>query len=226
VYGEWPDQPDHVVPFFTSMMTAAQVRRAARIAQGKRIAGPLRVLFSGRLVVAKRAAALIEAAALLDRQNVAVEVVVVGDGPLRSELERQVEALRLSSSVRFAGAVPYEEALSWYEWAHCLVLPSRHSEGWPKVVSEAMCHGVVCVAVRHGQIPRMLDGRGIVLPHGTAGEIADALHRVAADPDAFRPMMADAAAWARGYSLDTLREALSDLLGRSWGRSLPVQRWA
>ena len=48
VYGNWPNQPPHVVPFFTSMLSADQIRSGAR-APSTRRSGALRVLFVGRL---------------------------------------------------------------------------------------------------------------------------------------------------------------------------------
>ncbi|HYE72144.1 MAG TPA: hypothetical protein VEF04_02395, partial [Blastocatellia bacterium] len=52
VYGEWPKQPDHIIPFFTSMMEASQVKLAQTYASRKKLEMPLRILFSGRLVSA------------------------------------------------------------------------------------------------------------------------------------------------------------------------------
>jgi hypothetical protein len=222
VYGEWPGQPPHVVPFFTSMMEAAQVERAAGVAAGKRIGTPLRVLFSGRLVAAKRVAALLEGLGLALKHGVPFEAVIVGDGPDRETLERQAQTLGIGGQTKFTGALPFDEAIKWYEWAHCLVLPSQHSEGWPKVVAEAMCYGLICVAVEHGQVPAMLAGRGILLKQGTGEEIAAALAGVAARPAEYEAMMRDAAAWARQFSLEGLRDAIAALLARHW--NLPDDR--
>ncbi|MFN7926773.1 MAG: glycosyltransferase [Blastocatellia bacterium] len=216
VYGEWPQQPPHVVPFFTSMMEAAQVKRAAEVAAHKTITTPLRVLFSGRLVAAKRVPAFLEGLHYARQNGVALEAVIVGDGPDRAMLEAQTQALGLQSHVRFTGALPFAEAMQWYEWAHCLVLPSQHSEGWPKVVAEAMCYGLLCLAVDHGQVPAMINGRGILLPHGSGEEIGAALMRIAAAPAQYTTTMRAAAAWAQQYSLEGLREALARLLNQQW----------
>ncbi|MGE0757692.1 MAG: glycosyltransferase [Pirellulaceae bacterium] len=220
VYGEWPDQPPHVHSFFTSMMSDKQVRDALIVADAKQIGGPLRILFCGRLVPEKRVVALIDAAALIRQAGMAFELVIVGDGPERNKLELQVRESGLSGHVTFVGALPYDEALTWYEWAHCLVLPSRHSEGWPKVVAEAMCYGIVCIAVDHGQVGRMLKGRGKLLARGDAGELAEALHSVVSDPEASRELGRAAAGWSRTYSLEGLREALYELLCREWSVEL------
>lgn len=216
VYGEWPDQPAHIVPFFTSMMTGEQVRAAADVAATKTLGAPLRVLFAGRLAPEKRVGVLVEAAKLAADRGVALELVIVGDGPERAALTDQVQRLDLTSRVRFVGAVPFDAAMHWYRWAHCLVLPSVHSEGWPKVIAEAMCHGVLCVAVDHGQVARMVRGRGVLLQHGSAGEIAEALIAAASQPVEFAARMQAASQWARQYSLESLRTALAGLLSERW----------
>lgn len=216
VYGSWPEQPSHVIPFFTSMMDTAQVERAIDIAGKKRLATPLRVLFSGRLVSAKRVNALLDGVSTALKKGVQLETVIVGDGPDREQLEQRARNLGVGEQVKFTGALPFDAALEWYEWAHCLVLPSRHSEGWPKVVAEAMCYGLLCIAVEHGQVPAMLDGRGILLPQGTGEEIADALQNIAAHSEKFQVMMRDASQWSRQFSLEGLREALAVLLAQYW----------
>jgi glycosyltransferase involved in cell wall biosynthesis len=217
VYGEWPNQPAHVVSFFTSMMTTEQQRRARAIAKRKEFGSPLRVLFMGTLERRKRVNALIDAMKLLSAQGARVELRIVGDGADGAALRAQVHALGIDNLVTFAGALPFDEALRSYEWGDCLVLPSQHSEGWPKVVAEAMSHGLICVAVAHGQIPAMLEGRGIVLPTGSMEEIAATLLEIASTPGAFADRARLGAAWASAHSLESLRNALADLLSAWWG---------
>ncbi len=219
VYGEWPNQPSHVIPFFTSMMTGEQVSKAAKFATEKQLHRPLRILFSGRLAPEKRVDALIEALAIARRQGLEFEVVVVGDGVERKRLEDLTESLRLSQLVRFVGAQPFEECLTWNEWADCLVLPSKHSEGWPKVIAEAMCYGVVCIGVDHGQVGRMLAGRGYALHEGSAQEISDTLIAISRNESVYIQLSSASCQWAQQYSIDGLRAAIAALLTKEWNGS-------
>jgi glycosyltransferase involved in cell wall biosynthesis len=221
VYGQWPNEPAQVVAFFTSMMTDEMVEHATQVAKTKSIGQPLRVLFSGRLAPEKRVAALLDATKILVERGVSLEVALVGGGSEEAVLRKHTADLELQDHVRFVGSLPFETSLRWCEWAHCLVLPSANSEGWPKVIAEGMCYGLVCIGVEHGQVPRMLEGRGIVLKSGTPREIADALQRIAERPEEFDVMRQQASTWARQYSLDGLREALRDVLNRHWEVSLP-----
>lgn len=215
VYGHWPGQPSHIVPFFTSMMTAQQVEHAATVAASKRISKPLRIVFTGRLTPEKRVGVLLEAAKLLAQRGIEVQVAIVGDGPEMQQLGRSAELLGMSNAVHLVGGLPLDGVLPWYEWGDCLVLPS-FSEGWPKAIAEGMCYGLVCLAVDHGQVSSMLSGRGILLQTGTAEEIADSLESVAREPERYRPITLNASKWAGQYSLDALRAALAELLRGHW----------
>lgn len=216
VYGEWPNQPSHVIPFFTSIMTAEQVARALVSAREKSFTSPLRVLFVGRLEDVKRVSSLVMAIAISRRQGLNIEVAIVGNGSQRSGLQELVEQQGLSDTVSFTGALSFDDVMPWYEWAHCLVLPSVHSEGWPKVIAEAMCHGLICVAVDHGQVGKMVQERGIVIKTGSPEEIAKALTDISANPEKYMELGQSAAQWAAQYSLEGLREALRQLMAQQW----------
>ncbi len=220
VYGQWDNQPKHIIPFFTSVMTREQVKRAMSIAKSKFISNPLKILFSGRLVSNKRVDALLEAIKIVEKDREDIEVIIVGGGPQRGYLEDKVVQLNLREKVSFTGALPFEKALKWFEWADCLVLPSVHSEGWPKVIAEAMSYGVLCIAVDHGQVCNMLEDRGIILESGSPQEIADSLLAVAHQPETFRPVIERARIWAEQYSLEGLRESLKRVMEDSWNTTL------
>ncbi len=199
------------------MMTAEQVERAVRVAAVKRIERPLRVLYSGMLEPRKRVDALIDAVRLLVAEGVPIELTIVGHGPEGEALRARAGDLpgtgnRRPSSARCRTTNPSAGSNGRMRWS----CPLRHSEGWPKVVAEGMCHGLLCVAVAHGQVPRMLTGRGVLLPTGSPEEIAQALRGAANDPAGQQPVMHAASAWARQFSLEGLRRALADLLADRW----------
>jgi glycosyltransferase involved in cell wall biosynthesis len=218
VYGEWPDQPAHVVPFFTSALTEAQVQRARAAAARRdpraiRTRG-LRVLFIGRLSAAKNVGALLDALALL--KDRAIECDIVGEGPERGRLVEQTAALGLGDRVRFAGGVSFDEALGFYERNDALVLVSE-TEGWPKAIAEAMAFGLLCIGSDRGLIPKMLgDGRGMVAPPGDARRLAAALAQIADAPDSFGEMIRRASAWGSRHSLEELKQAIRNLLREQW----------
>jgi glycosyltransferase involved in cell wall biosynthesis len=96
-----------------------------------------RVAFVGRLDTQKNPAAMIEAMAGLD-----AELVVIGDGPLRSQLEDQAQ--RLGVPAIFHGARPHREIPGLLAGCSVFLLPSFY-EGHPKALLEAMAAGLAVV---------------------------------------------------------------------------------
>lgn len=217
VYGEWPNQPSHVVPFFTSILTADQVNDAREAAARQSFSSPLRVLFVGRLSKAKNVDVLIAAIGELAAGDTPLECTIVGDGPERQALEEQVEGLGLGDRVHFAGNMAFESVLDYYKRVDVLVLASE-TEGWPKALAEGMAFGLVCIGSDRGLVPWMLsDGRGLTVPPGNVRSLTKTLEKIARAPEDCQSMRERAAAWAQEYSLEGLGDALRKLLSEHWG---------
>jgi glycosyltransferase involved in cell wall biosynthesis len=128
-------------------------------------AGAVRLLAAGRLVEAKRFDRFLSVTAALRRHSSKrIKAIIVGDGPLRSELEMQASALGLwPEAVEFRGLLPDMRAI--YREADLFVLTSDW-EGTPNVVLEAMASGLPVVATRVGGVPE-------VVRHGETGFLAE-----------------------------------------------------
>jgi glycosyltransferase involved in cell wall biosynthesis len=106
-----------------------------------------RVLFVGRLVPPKNLWLWLLVAQQVAQQAPTAVFEIVGDGPLRKELEEEARRLGLDRCVSFTGAVPYEELGPIYCRASVFLLTS-HYEGFGRVVVEAALHGLPVVAPR------------------------------------------------------------------------------
>lgn len=106
------------------------------------------------------------------------ELILVGDGILRPELEKQVTALSLQNNVTFTGFIPNAEVVAYYQKAHIFLLPSWN-EGFPIVLFEAMGCGLPIVSTCVGSIPDVLTERnGYIVPIKQPHEIALALCKI------------------------------------------------
>lgn len=145
----------------------------------EKLSSGLRILTVARLDAVKGLSNLIEGCALLRDRNLPFECTIVGEGPEREELQRQIEAFDLSSFVRLNGALPNEQLPDVYAEHSVFVLPS-YSEGVPVVVMEAMASGLPVVASRVGGIPEIVeDGEnGFLVEPGKPEQIADAVGSV------------------------------------------------
>jgi glycosyltransferase involved in cell wall biosynthesis len=220
VYGDWANQPLHVVPFFTSVLTKQQVEQAKLAAANSRRPRALRVVFVGRLSAAKNVDVLIKAIAEVRRSGAEISAAILGTGPMRDTLERLVQDLQLNDCVKFVGGVEFDRVLEHYAASDVLVLASE-TEGWPKAIAEAMAFGLVCIGSRRGLIPQMLaDGRGFLVEPGDVPGLAQLLLPLARCPENFVEMRRNAAEWGQRYSLESLREALRDLMETHWQTQL------
>ena len=221
VYGQWPNQPKHIIPFFSTAFTEEQLARARAAAKVKNIEVPLRVLFVGRLSIAKRVDTLLAALAELKRENLSVQCTIIGEGEEQQQLEQLAAALGIAEQVEFIGGIGFDEVLAHYERAHILVLASE-SEGFPKAILEGMAFGMVCIGSNRGFVPTMLgEGRGLTVTPGDVPALTSALRGIAHTPGDYQPMANLAAAWADRYSLGHMRESIRELLSEHWAVPIP-----
>ena len=138
--------------------------------------------WAGRLDHEKGVDVLLRAAAMLPETN----VVLVGDGPLRGELESYADELGLAERVTFTGWV--EEPRLTLRTCDVFALPS-HSEALPLAVIEAMLVELPVVASDVGDMGDLVGERnGILVAAGDAPALAAALDRLLASADLRRAM--------------------------------------
>ncbi len=144
--------------------------------------GELVVGYVGRLVAAKGVADLVAAVAHLPDP---VRLLLVGDGPLRPQLEQQAQQLGIAARVQFAGAVPSTAVPAVLHKLDVLVLPSRTTPNWKeqfgRILVEAMSCGVVVVGSDSGEIPNVIGAAGLIYPEGNIPALGNALRLLAQD---------------------------------------------
>ena len=141
---------------------------------------------------------------LVMREVPDVHLVILGEGELRVPLERQVKELRLERTVRMPGF--REDVLSLIKSADLFVMSSI-TEGLGSAVLDAMAMGLPVVGTRAGGIPEaVVDGEtGLLVPPRDPAALAEAMARVASDPEARRRMgAAGRLRVVEHYSLDRM----------------------
>ncbi len=150
---------------------------------------PLRIVFVGRLVPFKGVAMLIEAVRRV-RNEFPVELSVVGDGPLKEELEGVARTAGVQDIVRFHGALPLPEVAAEMRRSHVFCLPSIRESGGA-VVLEAMASGLPALAANYGgpaeivadEIGRLLSVAGA---EALTADMVKAFREIARDPEPWR----------------------------------------
>jgi len=155
-----------------------------------------------RLAPAKGLPTLLQAFHQLRRQVPSARLLIVGDGPLKTELVRSAYALGEQEQIIFSGiAVETRVPLSMMD---VFVLPSHH-EAFGLAIVEAMAMGRPVVASRVGGIPTIVDDgvTGLLVPPNDPDALARALGQMLDDPERRRAMgSAGHARYEREFTMD------------------------
>ena len=132
---------------------------------------------------------LVEACRLLRDRGIDLTCHLVGDGPLKSVIAKQVAGARLEGSVRFYGACSRDQVAGLLSSADVMVLasvptPGGKREGIPVALMEGMASGLPVVASAISGIPELVDDdrSGLLVAPRDAPALADALQRLRDDP--------------------------------------------
>lgn len=156
---------------------------------------PSRFLCVGSLSAVKGQRHLVAACERLRRAAVDFQCDIVGEGPLRSSLDRQIRRAGLSGSVRLRGACSRDEILRLLHDSDVVVLPSVPTrqgkrEGIPVALMEAMAVGRPVVASNVSGIPELVRSgvSGLLIPPGDERALSAALRKLSEDPSMRRRM--------------------------------------
>ena len=147
------------------------------------------VLFVGSLIARKGLPLLVEAAKKVVKDQSDTKFLLVGDGPLKGQLDISLKKLNLSGSFVFLNKVKEETLPAIYNSADVFVLPSIQ-EGQGIVLLEAQASGLPVVAFDIGGVNEAVRNgeTGLLVERGSTDVLADALIKVISD-DALRARM-------------------------------------
>lgn len=137
------------------------------------------ILHVARLEPVKGSVTLIRAFGRIAAAHPAARLVIIGDGKLRTALEREAQATGAGARISFLGARPHREVLGWMRRAAVLVIPSIRTqsgreEGLGMVMLEAAAHGLPVIGSRVGGIPEGIDDgeTGFLVPEQDPAALA------------------------------------------------------
>jgi glycosyltransferase involved in cell wall biosynthesis len=165
------------------------------------------LLFVGRFVEKKGVVHLLDAMRILESEGTAIDLVLIGDGPLAEGLRRRAAVQR---QVRFLGWRPSHEVRQAMRGAAAVCVPSVEAkdgdaDGLPNVVLEAMAVAAPVVGSDLGGIAETVQDQetGFLVPPGDASAIAAAVRRLVGD-SALRNRMGQAARAAATARFDAI----------------------
>lgn len=177
------------------------------------------LLFVGRLAEKKGVTYLLHAMASPRIRQTSASLAVIGDGPLRAELEAEAAALNLTDRVRFLGSFDHRQLPAAYASADMFCAPfiiakDGDREGLPTVLSEAGASGLPCVASDVGGVAEILMDRqtGLVVPQKDVAALIDALAALIDDEPARRRLGEEALRHVRQFGWDAIGARYAQIL--------------
>ncbi|WP_417887319.1 glycosyltransferase family 4 protein [Zunongwangia sp.] len=209
VYGEWPNQTNNIIPFFTASFSKKEIIDL----KPKKLGEKINFIFVGSLVDGKQPLLAIKIVeALKKKGHHAINLKIFGEGILKQSLLDYVKQKKLDGYVKICAGISLEELKEEYCKAHFSILPSK-SEGWPKAVAEAMFFSCVPITTPVSCVPWMLNNgeRGILLNHNFEKNI-DEIIKVIRSPEQFSRMSKNAAEWSTKYTLEYFESEIQKIL--------------
>jgi colanic acid/amylovoran biosynthesis glycosyltransferase len=148
-----------------------------------------------------------------------VEYRIVGDGPLKSELQDLIDSLNVEDKIKLLGWKRQEEIVNLTEWADIFLAPSVTSEdgdqeGIPVVLMEAMAQGLPILSTLHSGIPELIqDGvSGFLVSERDVEALTDKLEYLITHPEIWPEMgRAGRDHVERHFNIDMLNDRLVKL---------------
>lgn len=154
---------------------------------------PPTIILPGRFVPEKGHTVLLHATCVLEREFPDIAIVLAGQGPVETEVRREVEQLKLSGRVQFTGRISHQKLLDLERTADVVVVPSLY-EGFGLAACEAMAVGTPVVASKVGGLLELIDDplTGRLARPGSAEDLASVIRSVLLDKESTASMAARA----------------------------------
>jgi len=155
---------------------------------------------------------IVEAAEIALKKTPNLHFLIVGDGPLRPEMEKMAREKHIRNKFTFTGKVPVSEVRKYLSVAQAHVMSSVR-EGTPLVILEAFAAGKPTIASRVGGIPEIVrhNYNGFLYEQGNICEFAEQMLRMT-DPETRRRLSRGATQSSKGYSLKKLRRSYESVI--------------
>ena len=141
-----------------------------------------------------------------------MQLLIVGDGSLRKQMEEQVHKAGLEEAVEFAGRQPQEKLVSYYDRIDILLMPSR-SEGFGLTAIEGMARGCVVVAAHTGGLPEVIrDGEvGLLHKPEQVEDLAAQINRLIEQPALWKQFSNKATTYVQRFSFERFSQLFNNL---------------
>ena len=217
INGQWDRQAKHCLSFQNPCLSKQELERGRTVRRGKTINDGFELCYVGRLEAEKGLDLLITALYSLPKavkQQIS-KMHFIGTGELLEQYEQRCKALDIN--FEFYGVLPRENVHGLFERCQCILLPSK-SEGFPKVITEAMNYGCIPLVSNVSAIGQYIihDSNGYLIEPLSANTLKGLLTDfLLLNEAAYRGLMAQEAFFKRFSYAQYNQRIIKEVLGLS-----------
>lgn len=210
INGFWEAQPEQCLSFENPCLSDQEIAEGQLTITEKTLQFPIEICFVGRLEAAKGLDLIIDAFLDLDerlRQKIDT-IHLVGDGSQRAAYEKRTEHSKMPFV--FHGYLSRAEVHAIYKRSHAILLPSA-SEGFPKVIAEAMNYGCIPIVSNVSSIGHYIqdDVNGFLMSNLTVSALQICLSKLfSLDKDAYNHMISTTREFINRFSYSYYNQRL------------------
>lgn len=208
VYGEWENQTKNIVPFFTASYSQEDIKDIPE----KDLNETIKLLFVGTFSKGKQPLLSVKTAEQLLQKGYNIQLDMYGEGEEFTVVENYIQQHDLNDKVILHKNQPKDVVKRAYQSSHFLIFISK-SEGWPKVVAEAMFWQCLPISTRVSCVPYMLDnGNRGGLVDDNLDAIVDKVEFYIKNKAEYKTQIEAAKHWSQQFTLNTFATEIKKLL--------------
>lgn len=207
VYGKWRNQSNNIVPFFTASYFENEIKNVDVLP----FKDPIKFVYVGALSKGKQPILAIKTIESLNSLGYNIKLDLYGDGEERQSIVNYIKQYKLEKIITLHGNVNKDKIKVAYQSSHFLVFISK-SEGWPKVVAEAMFWSCLPIASKVSCVPSMLgEGkRGAIIDSNS--NIIEEIENYLKDFNLYKQHVINAKNWSQKYTLEKFQLEIERIL--------------
>lgn len=208
VYGKWKNQTKNIIPFFTASYTKEEIIEP----EDKNLSKKIDCIFVGAFTKGKQPLLSVKVIENMLKENIDIQLNMFGDGEEFNKVKDYIRINQLDKNIFLHGNKSKEIVKKAFQKSHFLLFISK-SEGWPKVVAEAMFWSCLPIASKVSCVPFMLDyGNRGSLVNSEVDEITSALKEYIYNESKYLKQINAAKGWSNKYTLDKFEFEIKKML--------------
>jgi len=198
VYGEWGNQMKNIAPFFTASYKKEEIVEISK----KEFEQTINFIFVGAFTKSKQPLLSVKVIEKLNKEGVNVQLDMFGNGAEFESIKKYVSVNKLDNFVVLHGNQSKKIVKRAFQKAHFLLFISK-SEGWPKVVAEAMFWSCLPISSKVSCVPFMLgDGKRGALVTANVDKIVTVIQKYLSDKKLYQESIKNGKKWSQEYTLN------------------------